>query len=108
MRKRFKVSKGCFDRKSANSTNISRLATLAGEESKMPFLKDDCELVIPLTAPDKYRWWAGGQSIFETLLELDTPDSVIEHYIGPITSPADWRRWQKIMEEKIAGRLRKI
>lgn len=69
-----------------------------------PFLKEDCELVIPLTAPDKYRWWAGGQSIFDTLLELDAPDSVIEHYIGRIESPADWRRWQGIMEERIAAR----
>ena len=103
MRKRVKVSKvskGCFNRKSANRTNISRLATLAGEETKMPFLKDGCELVIPLNAPDRYRWWQGGQSIFDTLLELKASDELIEQHIGEITTPDAGRRWQEIKKER--------
>lgn len=61
-----------------------------------PYLKNDTELVIPLNSPDKYRWWAGGQSILDTLLELNAPDKTIDKYIGKITSPADWRRWKEI------------
>ena len=74
------------------------------EPSPLPYLKDGCELVTPLSAPDRYRWWQSGQSIFETLLELDAPNSVVEDYIGLITSPADCRRWQKIRESRIAAR----
>lgn len=115
-RKRFsvanisKVNKRVFARKPVNSTKVSGLAELADAhiempvcedgkqplKSQKPYLKDGTELVIPLNAPDKYRWWAGGQSIFDTLLELDAQDSIIDHYIGEIESPADWRRWKKI------------
>ncbi len=109
MIKRFKVSKvskGDFNRKPTNGNDFSRLATLAGKQIKTPFLKDDCELVIPLNAPDKYRWWAGGQSIFDTLLQLNASDTLIEQHIGPITTPDAWRRWMKIKKdrEKYHGR----
>ena len=57
-------------------------------------------MVIPLNAPDKYRWWAGGQSIFDTLLQLNASDTLIEQHIGPITTPDAWRRWMKIKKDR--------
>ena len=61
-----------------------------------PYLKDNCELIIPLDCQEKYRWWAGGQSIFETLIELNAPDNVFEKYIGSVTSSCSWRQLQEI------------
>ncbi len=61
-----------------------------------PYLKDSGELIIPLDCQEKYRWWAGGQSIFETLIELDAPDNVFEKYIGSVTSSCSWRQIQEM------------
>jgi hypothetical protein len=38
------------------------------------------QLVLPPTVPQKYKWWAGGQSLFETLTEMGAPAHVIEKY----------------------------
>ena len=80
---------------------------LAGQEKKpqpLPYLKNESELIIPMDAPDKYKWWAGGQSVLDTLLELDASDSVIDHYVCELQQPEMWERWQKILEERIAAR----
>lgn len=37
-------------------------------------------LVIPSDAPKKYRWWNGGQSILETLMEIGAWEETIEPY----------------------------
>ena len=58
------------------------------------------ELRIPRNCAPKFRWWQSGQSIFNTLLELDAPDELIEQHIGPITTPDDWRRWMKIKKDR--------
>ncbi len=71
-------------------------------EHPLPFLDDLGRLRIPLDADEKYRWWQGGQSVFETLLELGASDKEIEAHIGPVSTPEDWQRWQRI---KKAGRL---
>jgi hypothetical protein len=69
---------------------------LGGEQTptaeERPFIKDG-ELRIPFGCVPKYKWWAGGQSIFETLLELNAPDEVIEKYIGPVSTPAEWEQY---------------
>ncbi len=64
------------------------------------------ELRIPRNCAPKFRWWQNGQSIFNTLLELDAPDELIEQHIGFITTPDAWRRWMKIKKdrEKYHGR----
>jgi hypothetical protein len=36
----------------------------------LPYLDKNDNLVIPIDAPRKYRWWQGGQSIKETEAEL--------------------------------------
>lgn len=48
----------------------------------MPYLKENGELIIPNNAPAKYRWWDGGQSVKETLEELEASEEVIERYIS--------------------------
>ena len=40
------------------------------DPTALPFLDAQGEVVIPLNAPRKYRWWAGGQSVAQTLREL--------------------------------------
>lgn len=37
---------------------------------KMPYFESDGDLVIPFDSDQKYHWWAGGQSISETIKEL--------------------------------------
>jgi len=40
--------------------------------------------------------WVGGQSIFDTLLELDAPENVIAKYVDPILTPTAWKRWKEM------------
>ena len=49
---------------------------------KMPYIDEHGVLVVPFDSEPKYHWWAGGQSIIETLKELDAPDEVFAMY-GP-------------------------
>jgi hypothetical protein len=37
-------------------------------------------LILGPTVPQKYKWWDGGQSLFETLTEMEAPAHVIEKY----------------------------
>lgn len=41
------------------------------------------ELRIPFGAPERYHWWTGGQSILETLIELEAPCDVRARYENP-------------------------
>ncbi len=61
-----------------------------------PQLDDQGRIRIPGDCDPKYRWWQGGQSPFETLLELGASDKEIEAHIGPISTPEDWRKWRRI------------
>jgi len=45
-----------------------------------PYLNAAEKLVIPFECELKYRWWAGGQSIIETLFEIGAPPHVIARY----------------------------
>ncbi len=47
-------------------------------------------LHIPFDAPARYRWWQGGQSIYETLIELRASVEVLRHYTTPGTN--QWPR----------------
>ncbi len=46
-----------------------------------PYLNDSGELIIPTDVAEKYKWWAGGQSIKETLAELNAADEVVHRYV---------------------------
>jgi len=49
---------------------------------QMPYLTENGELIISSNAPAKYKWWNGGQSIKETLEELEAPEEVVHRYIS--------------------------
>lgn len=53
--------------------------------SHRPYINARGELIIPFTADRRYHWWAGGQSIAETLRELNAPAEVWRRYIGSYT-----------------------
>lgn len=42
--------------------------------SNQPLIDENGDLVIPLDAEAKYRWWQGGQSVADTLRELREAD----------------------------------
>jgi hypothetical protein len=46
-----------------------------------PHINKRGELIVPFTAATRYHWWAGGQSIHETLLELHAPPDVLARYL---------------------------
>jgi hypothetical protein len=71
-------------------------AALISARGKMPYLDS---LGIPRFPPDcepKYRHWAGGQPLLDTLLELRAQDWAIDSRVTREGSPDDWQRWQEI------------
>ncbi len=50
----------------------------------MPYLSENGELIISSGAPGKYKWWDGGQSVKETLEELEAPEEVMKIYLNQI------------------------
>jgi hypothetical protein len=52
------------------------------QEDNKPYIDKYGVLVIPFNSDPKYRWWASGQSILETLRELKATNEVVAMY-GP-------------------------
>jgi len=52
------------------------------QETNKPYIDKYGVLVIPFDSEPKYHWWAGGQTILETLQELNASPEVIAMY-GP-------------------------
>ena len=51
-----------------------------------PYINALGELVIPFTTDPRYHWWKpGGQSIAQTLGELNAPAEVWRRYVGMCT-----------------------
>jgi hypothetical protein len=46
-----------------------------------PHINERGELIIPFASAPQYHWWAGGQSIRETLRELSAPPDVFARYV---------------------------
>lgn len=51
-------------------------------DETLPYVTEFNSLVIPFNSPARYRYWQGGQSPAETLLELGRKD-LIPLYAGP-------------------------
>lgn len=49
---------------------------------KMPYIDKAGVLVVPFHSDPRYHWWAGGQSIRETLRELNSSPEVIALYVS--------------------------
>jgi len=48
----------------------TKAPTLVVVKRDRPFIDTDGGLVIPFASDRKYHWWAGGQSVEETLKEI--------------------------------------
>lgn len=48
----------------------------------MPYLTDNGELIISSSAPAKYKWWDGGQSVKQTWEELEASQKVMNRYVS--------------------------
>ncbi|HUK57469.1 MAG TPA: hypothetical protein VLY20_12520 [Nitrospiria bacterium] len=57
-----------------------RLGLIQPLKHPMPFLRANNDLVIPFDADLRFHWWAGGQSIAETLRELNALPEVMRRY----------------------------
>jgi hypothetical protein len=64
-----------------------------------PYIRNT-ELIISLDCHPRYKWWAGGQRILDTLLELGATDATIGRYVGEFQNHEDWQRWQEIKEKQ--------
>src|SRR5262245_3232511 len=49
-------------------------------ERPHPSITPRGDLIIPLTCDPRYRWWAGGMSVAEILMELNAPAEVWRRY----------------------------
>lgn len=99
------VSNGLASRNPATDAEFSKVSNISRPEERKAYLDDQGRLRIPLTADDKYRWWAGGQSVLAILLELGASDKEIEAHIGRISTPESWRQWREMekMRQKIGN-----
>lgn len=50
-----------------------------------PYINTRGELIIPLTCHRRFHWWNGGQSLVETLQELNAPSEVWRRYVAGYT-----------------------
>lgn len=51
-----------------------------GVKPRTPYLNDNQDLVIPFDCDPRYRYWAGGMSVVDTLREINAPPEVIARY----------------------------
>ncbi len=47
-----------------------------------PYLTETGELIILSDVPVEYKWWDGGQSVKESLEELNAAEEVVHRYIN--------------------------
>ena len=57
----------------------------------LPFIDKNNDLIIPCSTELKYRWWQGGQSVLETLLELGAGEDILDRCVA---------NWRERMENK--------
>jgi hypothetical protein len=69
--------------------------------SESPYLTPNGELRIPRDAPQRYKWWAGGeQSIWQTLAEIDAPLKTWRQYAyasADLSTPAHADRCEGVV-----------
>lgn len=61
-----------------------------------PYLDQAGELVIPINAPARFKWWAGGQPATDTLRELYEERAAIMEYDGGLPRAEAERRAAEI------------
>ena len=77
-------------------------------EAEVKHLADElCDGRLLFTLEGGYNIEALSHSIkatFETLLELNAPNSLIKEHVGELGSPKHWRQWQEILKERVTSR----
>ena len=63
----------------------AEVLALLTQGQQRPYLTPTGELIIPCDCDPRYRWWAGGQSIAETLAELNAPPEMWRRYVAGYT-----------------------
>jgi hypothetical protein len=56
-------------------------ATSTDDGATPPYIDEQDRLVIPFNAPQKYRWWQGGQTLEQTLEEIGATDEIKRRYV---------------------------
>jgi hypothetical protein len=62
--------------------SLRQAQILADKIKPLPYL-DNGVLRIPFDSDKRYRWWQKGQSITETLRELNASDEILKRYKSP-------------------------
>ena len=70
----------------------------------LPFIDERGRLVVPFDCPPKYRFWANGQSIKETMQELFNERAAIMQFDGGLTKEEAEQEAAKIMTRYVHGR----
>ena len=63
------------------------------DATSLPFLDKNNDLIIPHLTSMKYRYWLGGQSVLETLLELGAGEDILERYASNWRERLERKRW---------------
>jgi hypothetical protein len=74
--------------------------------ASLPFIDDRGRLVVPFDCPPKYRYWAGGQTIKETLQELFNERAAIMQHDGGLSREESEQQAAKIMNKYIHDTLK--
>lgn len=45
-------------------------------QTDSPYIDQTGAIIIPFTADEKYHYWPGGQSMSDTLMELNAPENI--------------------------------
>jgi len=67
--------------------------SVANPVNSLPFINHNKDLIIPLYTDQKYRWWQGGQSVFETLLELGAGEDILDKYVANWRERLEKKKW---------------
>jgi hypothetical protein len=52
--------------------------------NSIPYFDNNGSIIIPFNSDQKYHFWNGGQSLSETLMELNAPEDIwSKHTLSP-------------------------
>jgi len=75
------------------------------DPTSLPYLDQRGRLVIPFNCPPKYRYWAGGQTVQETLRELFEERAAIMQHDGGLSREQAEQEAAKITSRYVRDHL---
>lgn len=73
----------------------------------LPYIDNRGRLVIPYDCPPKYRYWAGGQSVRDTLKEIFEERAAIMEHDGGLTKEQDGEEAARIVSKYMWNHCKK-